>query len=1073
MEEENLQDEAGNLTELVRLRRVRGAHRGFITKTIPAVRDSLRDYEQDKKKDLLKFKELLTRKVGIIQKLDEEILGIVSEKYGDAECTKEVEEAEMVTLEANEILLEIDEKLEERTSSVQTPMENLSISSSNTKKAKAKLPKIELQTFYGKPTDWPEFWDAFSSTVDADEELPDAVKFQYLRKSLEEPAKSVISGFKITAANYKAAVKLLQERYARPAVIKRAHINELLNMNSIFDDRQVGKLRSFHDKAETHFRGLESLSVDTETYSAIVVPVLLEKIPQSVRLNMVRSSEKNQLDWDLRDFLDTLMKELEIRETHAPLIKAPKTPTERRSNFRRTPERQTEGTATALTVARDQEKRCAFCLENHEEEDCKKVTDLNARKTLIKRYGRCYSCIKKGHKATNCRMKIVCRHCHGKHHSSLCCKMIKSASVEGSGSGDPIPSSQPETPSGCANIASCVNNVGQGSSAALQLARGVVNGDAEKSVRVLFDSGSQKSFVTVRVVEKCGLRVVRSEKLGIRTFGSEEADVKEREVVQFDLMNVDGGERVKIEAYVVNKISDVSNFHVELVKKDFPHLRHIYFSDVSKEDILQVDVLIGSNFLWEFQGMETIRGEKTHPVAVNTKLGWVLSGPLKGKSLLENNVETVNVSFIESFEPNSKHKHFDKMVEKIWDLDSIGVRETNDVYTDAIDNISFNGQRYSVALPWKVGHKQLPSNFSNSYNRLKGQIRKLQGTPKLLEECDRIIREQEESGIIEKVTEMESAEKVYYMPSQIVVRENAETTKVRMVFDASSKEGKKGTSLNECLHIGPPMTPLLFDVLIRFRENNVPLVGDIQQAFLNVEIDSNDRNCLRFLWVEDVNAKNGLSIVVYRFNRVVFGVNSSPFLLNAVIRNHLEKYREMDPDFVVKMINSFYVDDLCTGAKTIDEAKDLFEKSRIRMKEARFNLRKWKTSDCELKSYIKSYEVNKDESDISYAKETLNANTNDESKTKVLGMVWNENIDTLEIELSKAVSDSPDSLVTKRSILSSLAKLFDPLGLVSPVSMQAKSLFQELCVTGIEWDEELPSEIKRSLVQVALFCIAF
>ena len=85
------------------------------------------------------------------------------------------------------------------------------------------------------------------------------------------------------------------------------------------------------------------------------------------------------------------------------------------------------------------------------------------------------------------------------------------------------------------------------------------------------------------------------------------------------------------------------------------------------------------------------------------------------------------------------------------------------------------------------------------------------------------------------------------MPNQIVVREQAETTKVRMVFGASSKEGKRGTSLNDCLHIGPPLTPMLFDILIRFREHNVALVGDIEKAFLNVEIDPADRDSLRFL----------------------------------------------------------------------------------------------------------------------------------------------------------------------------------------------------------------------------------
>ena len=96
-----------------------------------------------------------------------------------------------------------------------------------------------------------------------------------------------------------------------------------------------------------------------------------------------------------------------------------------------------------------------------------------------------------------------------------------------------------------------------------------------------------------------------------------------------------------------------------------------------------------------------------------------------------------------------------------------------------------------------------------------------------------------------------------------MVRRNAETTKVRVVYDASSKEDKNGTSLNECLHVGPLLNPLLFDIVIRFREFKVVLIGVIEKAFLNVEVN---KDSLRFLWVDDVQRDN-LNIVVYRFYR--------------------------------------------------------------------------------------------------------------------------------------------------------------------------------------------------------------
>ena len=184
----------------------------------------------------------------------------------------------------------------------------------------------------------------------------------------------------------------------------------------------------------------------------------------------------------------------------------------------------------------------------------------------------------------------------------------------------------------------------------------------------------------------------------------------------------------------------------------------------------------------------------------------------------------------------------------------------------------------------------LPSNYELSLSRMKGQIRKLRKEPEVLEEYNEVIKEQLTSGVIESVTKLERADKVHYIPHLAVVRKEASTTKVRVVYDASAKLGKGGTSLNDCLHVGPSLNPLLFDILVRFREKRVALVGDIEKAFLNIEVAERDRDCLRFLWCEDVH-KPDSKIVVYRFCRVVFGLNASPFLLNATLRYHISKYK--------------------------------------------------------------------------------------------------------------------------------------------------------------------------------------
>ena len=187
-------------------------------------------------------------------------------------------------------------------------------------------------------------------------------------------------------------------------------------------------------------------------------------------------------------------------------------------------------------------------------------------------------------------------------------------------------------------------------------------------------------------------------------------------------------------------------------------------------------------------------------------------------------------------------------------------------------------------------------------------------------------------GIIEQVSELDEAETIHYLPSQTVARAEAERIKIRLVFDASCKDRKAGTSLDDCLHVGPSLTPFLFYILLRYRENRIALAGDQEKDFLNIEINPADGDCFRFLWVKDITAKE-LEIIVYRYRTVVFGVSSSPFLLNAVLQHHIKTYQEQDPEFVAKLLHSCYVDDLVPGCESTEKTLGLYEKANERMLE--------------------------------------------------------------------------------------------------------------------------------------------
>ncbi|KAL5491929.1 hypothetical protein EMCRGX_G017305 [Ephydatia muelleri] len=239
-------------------------------------------------------------------------------------------------------------------------------------------------------------------------------------------------------------------------------------------------------------------------------------------------------------------------------------------------------------------------------------------------------------------------------------------------------------------------------------------------------------------------------------------------------------------------------------------------------------------------------------------------------------------------------------MQSFWELDSLGIREDEDsVYGRFTRSITLQNGRYCVQLPWKEPQTLLPDNFELCKARLFNLLKRLQRTPDILDQYDAVIRDQMKSGIVE---------------------------------------------MN------------ILDILLRFRLYHVAVTADIEKAFLMVSVAEQDRDALRFLWLEDI--KSHLPrLIILRFARVVFGVSSSPFLLNATLQHHMEHYRNYDPSFVNKFVRSIYVDDLTSGSDTEEEALLLAKKARERLAEAGFNLRKFVTNSPSLQRHLLSADL--------------------------------------------------------------------------------------------------------------------
>ena len=243
-------------------------------------------------------------------------------------------------------------------------------------------------------------------------------------------------------------------------------------------------------------------------------------------------------------------------------------------------------------------------------------------------------------------------------------------------------------------------------------------------------------------------------------------------------------------------------------------------------------------------------------------------------NLTETHVLKISNSVIE--ERNS----LEREIKHFWDLETLGIK-----YDEPTVYEKFTEERYEVKLPFKEGHPFLPDNYQLSKTRLESLLRRLKLKQEVLKHYDEVIQEQLEKSIIEPVNmeERRAVGKVHYLPHREVIRLDKDTTKLCVLYDASAKCG--GPSLNDCLYSGLPLTPMIFDVMARFRAHKVALMADIEKAFLNVGIAPEHLNYLRFLWVDNILTDNP-HLVIMRFTRVVFGVNSSPFLLNGTVRHH-------------------------------------------------------------------------------------------------------------------------------------------------------------------------------------------
>ncbi|XP_037048786.1 uncharacterized protein LOC119083230 [Bradysia coprophila] len=550
--------------------------------------------------------------------------------------------------------------------------------------------------------------------------------------------------------------------------------------------------------------------------------------------------------------------------------------------------------------------------------------------------------------------------------------------------------------------------------------KGVVN------VRGLLDDGSQRSYISTQLAKRIdGTMLGKYFERNI-LFGGVITGIEERSIYEVQLYGINGS-MYKLELANKDKITGSVEKLPPGPWMDELKSMGIRISD-SESSIEDIDILLGADLLPKVMTDRSMLLECGLRV-VETIFGWTIMGPIPKEVQLNTSMQMA-VSLVNESD-----------ITQLWEMETIGIRDpvetkskeerNRQVKEDFEKNISYTTDgKYEVSLPWVNGVQEIPDNFKVAEKRLINATKRLKEKG-MYHTYDDLFKQWEVEGFIEEVKDANDAQ-CHYIPHHPVYKPESKTTPVRPVFDASCKVGRH-PSLNECLEKGPNLIELIPDVMLQFRDGLIGVISDIRKAFQMICVQDEDQTFLLFLWWEDESCTK---LKVFKHKRVVFGLTCSPFILGAVIEHHLNKVWPRDKEIAEKLKKSLYVDNSVTSVHSMEEYEHFKRNSIEILAKANMELRQWEHTE---------------------PGSTEEETENQDHFSAVLGMRWNKKKDTLSCA---SVPEIPEKL-SKRSLLATINKVFDPMGILAPAMIYPKLMIQTTWKKKIGWDDEIPYEMRE------------
>ncbi|KAL0839852.1 hypothetical protein ABMA28_016477 [Loxostege sticticalis] len=898
------------------------------------------------------------------------------------------------------------------------------------------LPKITIPSFSGRYSEWTTFRDLFLSLIHNNNALQKVQKLHYLKSYLTGEAEQLVRHLPITSDNYSMCWDLLENRFNNKKYVTNCILKRFFGQKNIVSENSSA-LKDMFDTTNECLNALKNNGVKTENWDIIVIYLLSSKLDGESR------KQWEAKICDLTNDLPTLKQFLEFLEHRFRSLEFlnPKI---------------TKCTQSHHVVAKNNDKvsiPCSYCSDNdHKLGNCKKFANetLSARRDFVQTSNLCFNCLGPNHSVITCRLPTRCRICKKKHHSLLHSNTInvQSNNVNNQSNSNNVvaATATASDENDQTNITTCFsNNKSQVLLATALVKAETINGSF-MTLRSLLDQGSQASFITESAVQLLGLKKETSKSV-ISGVGNDcKTSVNSKHVVHIKLQSIhDPTFNIKVKAHVLTKLTAfLPERQVDIqLWSNMPKLR---LADPNFNVPNKIDLLLGAEVYCQILSEGLIKGPIGTPIAQNTRLGWILSGQVSESRKTEsicNSITTLHTQVVE--------EEFD--LKRFWEIESDQCLLTTPHRTPEEQRCEEfykktttrdPSGRYIVKLPFKEENPSCRSGNSReiAVKRFLMQEKRLVRSPQLKDLYSDVIAEYLELGHMEKVpnNEIIKSDSVY-LPHHAVVKMNRATTKLRVVFDASCRDNN-GVSLNSELMIGPTLQSDLRHLVMRWRLHPVCLVANIVKMYRQILVASEDADYQRLVWRDTPEQL----IEHLRMLRVTFGTAASPFL--AVRTLHQIVYDEGKPFPIAseRVLNFFYMDDLLTGCDTVLEGKQIYKEINELLSKGGFELQKWSSNNETLLKEI--------------SKEAETAGSNLELKIdeiiKILGLTWNRRTDDFEYSVQLPPIVEP---VTKRRVISDIAKMFDPMGWIAPAIIKAKIFIQQLWLSGIGWDEELPPKL--------------